>query len=667
MTIPAVAPFSDVRAVCRHPNLQDNIFSMLDTSLFRYPEQAEDSAPWWAQGHPDKVSLETSQKFGTETSANNAIHQYTSASSEDFFAFGEDTESEVSLNEEFIASSREQPALHRFPLPENWNPKTSAPKLPEHMLPVFPEPQEWSDTSLQAIAADEYQSVYGDNIDLTRREDPEYREARAAYLPHEGGWVLSDGTVNPPASADWNLTTAPYRYGFYPDPALFGFNSLMVGDQGRDMEAEKKFWEERMETRDGGDISRSAVPFEDQIAWLRKQQKISPYHAAKGYIDPDYVMPFEDKDRGEAEIGWDQRWNEETGMWQAHRETWTSHAAREITLQVCEFLRNERDAMEQQREHGTSPKVSLRGFILILLEGYTGGGKSVFASSLAATLGIPLVISTASDWEDPSKGFFGANNPEAGSALYEISDIGYAYVSGGVVLIDEIYGYTPDAQLALSQICDPNNQYYDLETNDRRYSGKNRLYRHPAFRVVATGNPQWAVQYGLGSDEVRADAFGERVLRVPFNHARFDNYDSTCSTEAVKRALEKEEETGVPAMLPSPACRAPGALDVLTAFDLLRKAADPARQNRSPDSDHFEELQEQILSRPMTYRNFDNYLSAPTLEHAFDRLPVDLRPGEPSSAKFEAFTELLRTTSGGTLADARMLHQTMYKLHTGRA
>lgn len=118
--------------------------------------------------------------------------------------------------------------------------------------------------------------------------------------------------------------------------------------------------------------------------------------------------------------------------------------------------------------------------------GAPGGGKTAFGQQLAAHMGMPLVkLSMRTDQPIDETIFYTPILTESGTDAV-LSDVAYAYVSGGLLQIDDIQGQQGVG--FLSTLLDPSVSEIQLqEATSQSLNGK-YLFRHPGFTVLITHN-----------------------------------------------------------------------------------------------------------------------------------------------------------------------------------
>lgn len=132
----------------------------------------------------------------------------------------------------------------------------------------------------------------------------------------------------------------------------------------------------------------------------------------------------------------------------------------------------------------------------VFMTGPAGSGKNIMASQIAEILKIPYHTQGAVTQKHELTGFINANGGYHPTEFYK------AFTNGGLFLLDEIDGSTPEVLITINAAIA--NRYYEFPTG--------RKDAHKDFRVIAAGNT-----YGTGADM-------EYTGRNPLDAATLDRF-----------------------------------------------------------------------------------------------------------------------------------------------
>ena len=364
-----------------------------------------------------------------------------------------------------------------------------------------------------------------------------------SYRPFQ--WVADDGIhIRRPSREEANYKTGHLFYlgGGWGNPKAIRWNSMLLGNQGDDMEAEELRYAQTLAMR-GVDYSNVAIPYQEGMAWLYWKSRQAEYRVV---TERDYSAPYPAKGQGlsDAERMMARTpcyfYNPDNGHYEAYPETSVSTSAAQISQMIHEYMRDEEEALQE----GGNAEVAMKYLFHSLLGGPPRSGKTTFAKALAAVLGVPFVKAAMTKHAGESlasDGLFGRTLMHGNSSEFVLTDVAYAYMYGGVVLMDEIANLTENAMGQLRSILSADETEIKLDgIPDYHYKGR-VLVRHPAFYVVSTYNPGDTVE--VPTDHHIPLLQDRCNASIPLMSHHYDLYDQLYSAKVLKEQIISGEAT----------------------------------------------------------------------------------------------------------------------------
>ena len=415
------------------------------------------------------------------------------------------------------------------------------------------------------------------------------------------------GNAVPPAAedADFENGHLMHKGGGWPDSAIYGHNSLLLGNQGDYSEEAEEIYALRCENR-GVSYPSVAIPYHQIVARQTTTAKYNRwYQVQQERCDTDYPHS-----KRPPEIFYDKERNQ-IGCYQ---ENSVASTAAHFARNVLQFNQRENEYVEARLRGEHAPQVAMSHRCLINLGGPPGSGKSKFAEGMASNLGVNLsVIKITDDMgkDIDSDGFFGRNTKPDESVQWLPSELAYAYVSGEVVLLDEANNLGKKGVMALRSLCSDDMSTNTLSVADGNFNGRT-LVRHPSFLIITTYNPQDTLQSGLRSDweELLRD---RAIIGHPMNSRYFDDYDYKWSKDALERSFINGNYNPNDEIANNIGC-----LWVAEVLDFLRANSHP---HRGDEAVYFNEnlgvdSSKQFLTGPFSFRDVRGYFKPDDLRQA---------------------------------------------------
>ena len=256
------------------------------------------------------------------------------------------------------------------------------------------------------------------------------------YTPWQ--WETSDGRVRRPLKEDANYVTGHllHLHGGWYNQKVVGCNTALVGNQGLDMEKEEAEYARICAMR-GVDYSQVAFPYPEIVAFLQGQAHMSKYRTV---TKRDYSSPYDSTQRSPQIF-----YNPTNKCYEAYPENSVASSASQIAQMMHRALLTEQAALEA----GGHAEIALKFKPFSLLGGPPGSGKTTWVDAIAANLGLPVIHAAMNRHMGEnlaSDGLFCRSALSKNSSELLITNIAAAYVSGGIVRLDEVGMLTDEAK-----------------------------------------------------------------------------------------------------------------------------------------------------------------------------------------------------------------------------
>ena len=439
-----------------------------------------------------------------------------------------------------------------------------------------------------------------------------------SYTPIK--WTSDDGKfIRRPLreEADYRNGHLAHIKGGWGNARVIGWNTALVGNQGLDMKAEEERYAKICAMR-GVDYSNVAIPYPEQVAWLQQMAKESQYRVVK---ERNYSSPYSSDQRSPCVF-----YNPVSQSYEAYPENSVASSAAQIAQMMHDYLGREQDALDS----GGNTEVALKYLFHSLIGGPPRSGKTTFTDGLANNLGLPRVkagLTKHSGESLASDGLFGRTLMHGNSSEFILSNVAYAYMCGGIVLMDEVTNLTENAKAQLRSILSADETQIVLEgIPDYDFNGR-VLLRHPAFYIVSTYNPGGTVE--VPTDHNIALLQDRSNSNIPLNSHYYDLYDESFSAEALRTQIA--DGVAEQDFMGTYAC-------VLFAefIDNLRKIHDPLNRKKGNKDNIF-------FPQQPTFGHAVEFFNAENLETALRVFPYyrDMRQDRETTARM---VKLFRST-----------------------